>query len=190
MRAFSIVALLLVASLTSGTARAADGGGDVALLKQLLGDPKAVGKDYMMLGNSAVLMERLPGRWLMTGWSVIADYVEGDTLAKACEKHAVDIAASDRDAYALTATGLIRKETGPLFDLLWTGGNGFVLVRNIGNMLERFGLDPEKQGLAPAFGAIHRAVLRLTLLSVSDTTLIAVPEDGSEAQVLLRCPAP
>lgn len=189
MKLFSIVVLLAVACLASGVANA-DEKSDAATLKQLLGDPQAVGKDYLMLGNSAALLSALPGRWLMTGWSVVADFVEGDKVAKACAKNGVDIAPSGRDVYALTATGLIRKETGPLFDLLWTGGNSFVMVRNLQNTLERFGLDPAKQGLAPAFGTIHRAVQRFTFLAVSDTTLVAVPEDGAEAQVLLRCPAP
>lgn len=162
-----------------------------ALVVRLLGDPKAIGKDYDVLGNAGEVFHLLPGRWLVTRASDSLSVLEdGEKLRKFCEKSGVDIAYSTRDPFTLNVTrDDPKKGTLHLRDLMISTRWRLAEATDMAGTLEWLGLDPKKQGLRAAQSVLTRAVTQATYLPLTADVLLLIDADSGEMGTMLRCPA-
>ncbi len=162
----------------------------LATLRRILGDPEAI-EDYALAGNSAAVGALLPGRWQILTWAAAAG-VSAEKILGLCDRRAFTIAASERDAYALSVSQVDPKsgERQPLWDILWLMGSRFAHARNMEGTLAYYGLDPEKHGLATVAQSFQQAVTTWTYLVLSDDALLLISGDRDPALLMLRCPAP
>ena len=167
---------------------ATEAGDPLTLLPRLLGDPEAI-DDYPLTGNSAALRALLPGQWQVVSWHAVAG-LPADKILGLCDRRAIVIAPSERDAYALAASQVDRKsgESLPLWDITWLLGSRFAHARNMEGTLAFYGLDPAKQGLAVTSQMFRQAITTWTYLRLSDDALLLVGEEGMPVQLMLRCP--
>ncbi len=155
-----------------------------------LGDPGSTpdGLDHPIAQNGYVTLELLLGNWVRLSWDIAVDLYRRDELSRVCAPgRRLQIEADPGNPFRLVARRIDKEGTAPAFDIVWRGGNTFVVVEDIAAKMAHMGLAFDERGWRALGPMLPQNARSWTITPRSPDVLVATSPEVLAPALFLRC---
>ncbi len=155
-----------------------------------LGDPSftADGIDFRIAQNGYITLELLVGTWVRLPWDLAIDLYRKDMISRVCAQgRRLEIEADPENPFRLVARRIEKDGSSPAFDMVWRGGNTFVIVEDIPAKMAHLGLALDKRGWSMLGPMLPQNGRSWTITPRSADVLVATSTEVSGPALFLRC---